>query len=93
MTVYVAYDSRASSIPNWLASWTPTSEALPIAGVNHKLYYLNFSAGPVILGGNAAVGAAGAGSNYSVAIVGPGGSTPPPPPSSNQAPVADAGTD
>ena len=70
VTVYVAYDSRASSLPNWLASWTSTGQSLGSTDVPLKLYSQTFPAGSITLGGNSAAGAAGAGSNYSVAIVG-----------------------
>ncbi|MCH8745643.1 MAG: hypothetical protein IIB31_08350, partial [Chloroflexi bacterium] len=33
VTVFVAYDSRASSLPNWLASWTDTGEILGTSDV------------------------------------------------------------
>jgi hypothetical protein len=68
-TVYVAYDARATSLPAWLAGWSNTGIALNNTDTLLKLYARNFAAGPITLGGNLAAGAAGALSNYSVAIV------------------------
>ncbi|HEU0021232.1 MAG TPA: Ig-like domain-containing protein, partial [Dehalococcoidia bacterium] len=69
VTVYVAYDSRATSLPAWLAGWSNTGSTLNNTDVLLDLYAKEFAAGPITLGGNLAAGAAGAGSNYSVAIV------------------------
>ena len=78
-TVYVAYDSRAPALPAWLsANFTPTSPPLTI-GVTDSLmgyfdvYQSTFPAGTVSLGGNFAVPASIAGSNY-IVIVKPAGS-------------------
>ena len=74
VTVYVAYDSRASSLPHWLSSWSNTGQTLVNTDVPLNLYSQSFPSGSITLGGNFAVGASGAGSNYSVAILGNGGS-------------------
>ena len=75
VTVFVAYDSRASSLPNWLTSWTATGEILGTSDVPLSLYSRSFSGGSVSLGGNLAAGASGAGSNYSIMVTGQGGSS------------------
>ncbi|HEU0021249.1 MAG TPA: Ig-like domain-containing protein, partial [Dehalococcoidia bacterium] len=69
VTVYVAYDSRATSLPAWLAGWSNTGSSLNNTDTLLKLYARDFAAGPIALGGNLAAGAAGALSNYSVVIV------------------------
>ena len=68
VTVYVAYDERVTSLPDWLASWANTGETLDTTDVSLHLYAKDFQAGTVILGGNLAAGAAGAKSNYSVVV-------------------------
>jgi hypothetical protein len=72
VTVYVAYDQRATSPPNWLLSsdWTNTGEILDTTDVTFRLYSGDFPAGTVSLGGNRAAGARGAQSNYTVVIAG-----------------------
>jgi hypothetical protein len=65
--VYVAYDIRATSLPDWLAGWTDTGENL-VYGDTLRLYKKHFSAGTVWLGGNLAAGASGALTNYTVLI-------------------------
>ena len=85
VTVYVAYDSRATSLPGWLSGWANTGSSLSNTDVPLNLHSQDFSAGTITLGGNKAPSASGAGSNYSVVIVGQTGG--------NQAPVADAGPD
>jgi hypothetical protein len=69
VTVYVAYDSRATSLPAWLAGWSSTGSSLDNTDTLLDLYAKDFAAGSVTLGGNLAPGGAGASSNYSVAIV------------------------
>ncbi len=72
-TVYVAYDSRATSLPDWLENgFAPTSRAIVVT--DHKMghfdvYQGNYSAGTVTLGGNKATGAANARSNYIVIVL------------------------
>jgi hypothetical protein len=64
--VYVAYDSRATSLPNWLSGFTNTGLVLKTTDVQLKVYAKFYTAGPVTLGGNMAAGAAGAATNYIV---------------------------
>jgi hypothetical protein len=66
--VYIAYDSRAASLPNWLSSFTNTGLVLKTTDVQLKIYAKLYPAGKVILGGNLAAGAAGAATNYVVAV-------------------------
>ena len=67
----MAYDGRATSLPDWLASWTNTGEnPLGTTDVSHHLDAKDFQAGIIILGGNLAARAAGVKSKYSVVIVG-----------------------
>jgi chitodextrinase len=63
VTVYVAYGSRASSLPAWLQGWQATGDRLLTTDVPHDLYKKEFAAGVVTLGGNG-----GAGSMYTVLI-------------------------
>jgi hypothetical protein len=68
-TVYVAYDHRASSLPNWLRSWDATGESIATTDVSFKLFAKDFAANSAVtLGGNMAAGASGAGSNYFVVV-------------------------
>jgi hypothetical protein len=69
VTVYVGYDSRATSLPAWLAGWNNTGSSLNNTDTLLRLYARDFAAGPITLGANLAAGAAGALSNYSVAIM------------------------
>ena len=68
-TGYVAYDTRATSLPDWLSGWTDTGEILGTTDVSLRLYTMVFPAGTVSLGGTLAPGASGAESNYSVSMV------------------------
>ena len=78
VTVYIAYDSGASSIPNWLKTgngFTKTGLTLKVDGdvltSTFNLYRKVYPAGSINdLGGNLATGASGANSNY-LAIVKP----------------------
>jgi hypothetical protein len=69
VTVYVAYDSRATSLPEWLAGWSNTGHSIGTTDVSFNLYARDFGVGSVSLGGNLAAGAAGARSNYFVAVM------------------------
>ena len=67
-SVFIAYDTRATSEPAWLASaFTPLGEVVDIADPSPSqefdLLRRDFAAGSVVLGGNEAPGA---NSNYSV---------------------------
>jgi hypothetical protein len=67
VTVYVAYDHRATSLPNWLKGWNNTGESITTTDTTFKLFAKGFAASnTVTLGGNLAAGAAGARSNYFV---------------------------
>jgi hypothetical protein len=62
-TIYVAYDSRALSLPNWLANkFTSVGDALgvtdpDVSALNLYKYEANIVNGTVVLGGNKAKGA------------------------------------
>ena len=67
---YVAYDTRATLLPDWLSAWTDTGEeVLGTTDVSLRIYTVLFPAGAVSLGGNLASGAFGAQTNYSVSMV------------------------
>jgi lysophospholipase L1-like esterase len=75
VTVYVAYDAGAASLPDWLnpATSSYTATGLTVQSTDPSspqlaVYSRDFGAGSVTLGGNLATGASGANSNY-VAIV------------------------
>ncbi len=70
-TVYVAVDPRMTVLPAWLQGWTlsPWTLGTDDNGLDRKLYWKSFPAGPVTLGGNAAPPMAGAQSNYTVILV------------------------
>jgi CubicO group peptidase (beta-lactamase class C family) len=72
-TVYVAYDRRGTTAPSWLrdGTWTVTtlSFAVSDAGASPmRVYSKSVSGGSLVLGGNLAGGAVGAGSNYVVLV-------------------------
>ena len=67
-SVFVAYDTRATSEPSWLSSaFTPTGDVVDVADPSPSQEFdvlrRDFNAGTVVLGGN---DAPGAGSNYVV---------------------------
>lgn len=68
--VYVAYDSRATSLPNWLSGWENTGLSIGVTdgAKNLNLYKKDYAAGAISLGGNLATGAVGSGSNYIVVV-------------------------
>jgi hypothetical protein len=68
VTVYVAYDERAKSLPDWLSDWDHIGARIDTTDVGHNLFSKDFAAGSITLGGNRAAGAAGARSNYSVIV-------------------------
>ncbi len=76
--IYIAYDQRATSLPNWMSGYAAVGETIGTTdpGADFDLYKKACSAGGVVLGGNMAPGAAGAESNYIVLLVGT--SVPPP---------------
>ena len=70
-TLYVAYDRRASVLPEWLRAphWALTSmflETSDSCASPMPLFKTTLPAGPIVLGGNRANGGAGASSNYLV---------------------------
>ncbi|PKV62778.1 malectin domain-containing carbohydrate-binding protein [Pontibacter ramchanderi] len=68
-TVYVAYDPRATSLPNWLSGWQKLSDRIGFNDpkISHMdLYSKTFPAGKVSLGGNLASPASGSQTNYFV---------------------------
>jgi len=69
VTVYVVFDTRATSLPVWLSSWTNTGNTITTSDVGRKVYSKQFSAGNVVLGGNSASGMVGASSMYNPIIV------------------------
>jgi len=71
VTVYIAYDDRATSLPNWMNSYTDenTQVGSSRSAHNFDLHSRNFTPGTITLGGNQAAGASGAGANYIVIIV------------------------
>ncbi len=67
-TVYVAYDNRASGLPDWMSGFSDTHLNIETTDVSLDLYEETYAAGTITLGGNLASGAAGAQSNYIVFI-------------------------
>jgi hypothetical protein len=77
--VYVAYDPRASSLPDWLSSYTEMGEVIGVSDTaqdHARLFRKVLPMGEVVLGANMGAGAAGAGSNYFVLVI-PSGVGPP----------------
>jgi len=72
--VYIAYDVRATALPNWMSGYVDTGEVIGVSDWMQGtavLYAKTVPAGShVVLGGNMAAGAAGAASNYFVLLVG-----------------------
>ncbi len=72
VTVYVAYDSGAATLPNWLSTFKKTALQLSTtdpAAPLLDLYRADNMSGNITLGGNQATGASGAFSNYVVIVV------------------------
>jgi PKD repeat protein len=69
VTVYVAYDNRATSLPDWMADWEDSGEVIATTDFGREVYSRDFGPGSITLGGNMASGAAGAQSNYSVLVM------------------------
>ena len=63
-TVFIAYDSRTTKLPDWLSGWEKSSEIINTSDVSFNLYRKYFEVGTVTLGGNAAPPMEGAQSNY-----------------------------
>lgn len=72
VSVYIAYDAGASTLPVWMSSYTDTGLTVnttnPMATVLN-LYRRDFNDESITLGGNHADGAVGADSNYIVIVV------------------------
>jgi len=71
VTLFVAYDNRAISLPNWLSGFTDTSAQIENSPNSHNfnVFSSNFTSGTITLGGNLAAGANGALANYIVIVV------------------------
>jgi len=66
-TVYVAYDPRGTTLPNWLSGWQKLTDRLGVADSkisSMNLYSKTFAAGKVTLGGNMASPAKAAETGY-----------------------------
>ena len=59
-TVALAYDERATTLPDWLENWTDTDEVLATTDGRHNIFTRVFGPGTVALGGNQSGGANGA---------------------------------
>lgn len=67
--VYVAYDRRGSTLPDWLKGWQRVDGELVTSDLSRTLYKKAFDAGAkVALGGNWHGAANGAESNYNVIV-------------------------
>ncbi|MEO7802631.1 MAG: kelch repeat-containing protein [Ginsengibacter sp.] len=70
--VYIAYDPRGTTLPSWLSGWQKFAGTVGINDpkIDHmNLYYKEYVAGVVTLGGNLQSPAAGALDNYFVIFV------------------------
>jgi DNA-binding beta-propeller fold protein YncE len=76
--VYVLYDMRSITLPEWLAddSWELIDQFVVTDDVIRRVYKREFPAGQVTLGGNAQPPMAGSGTNYNV-VVRPADDLPP----------------
>ena len=71
VTVYVAYDSRASTPPNWITrSYTNTGSNINVddGARTLNIWRNDYFAGTIILGGNSAIGASGSESMYALIL-------------------------
>ena len=66
--VYVGYDARALSVPQWMAAWSRIDEFVGTTDIDHDLYMRDFPMGSVTLGANLALGSSGADSNYMIIV-------------------------
>jgi hypothetical protein len=58
-TVYVAFDTRAASVPNWMSSFSDTGDEIDTTDVPLQVYEKQYDAGECVdLGGNSAPGSA-----------------------------------
>jgi len=71
-TVYIGYDHRASSLPDWISGhYAAVGDGVGVGDVSASplmLYSRDVPAGQVVLGGNMAAGASGAGSMYIILL-------------------------
>ena len=67
-TIYVAIDADACKLPAWLSDWSLSDMQLATSDVNLNLYQKQFSAGNVVLGGNAAPPASCIRSHYLLVV-------------------------
>ncbi len=69
--VAVAYDRRATTLPDWLQGWPEAPEGIQVSdGASPlRVFYQTHGPGPVVLGGNMAGGAVGAQSMYVVLLL------------------------
>ena len=71
VTVYIAFDAQASSLPTWMADFTGTDQFIGVTdplSPQLRLYSRSYSSGNITLGGNLAGGNNGADSNYIVIV-------------------------
>ncbi|MDQ5981505.1 MAG: hypothetical protein QG570_254 [Patescibacteria group bacterium] len=66
--VYVAYDSRAVTLPTWLNEFTKTEYDISTDDATFNIYQRKYAKGEVVLGGNLSSPAQGAKSNYFVIV-------------------------
>ncbi len=78
--IYIAYDSRSNTLPAWLNNWTKTEYTIGTSDVNagelnvYAKYVENVGElypNPIVLGGNLAMPAVDAKTNYLVAAIEP----------------------
>jgi hypothetical protein len=67
-TVFIAYDKREDSLPDWLDGWTNSFQTLGTTDIDHQIYFKDYPIGRVTLGANFAAGASGAESHYIVIV-------------------------
>ncbi len=65
VTVYVAFDARATALPAWLQSWRATGLRIETTDGPRDVYAKDWGGGIISIGGNAAPGAD---SNYTVIV-------------------------
>jgi lysophospholipase L1-like esterase len=73
VTVYVAYDADANTLPSWLSGFADTGMFIQVSDPNAisglRLYSKSYPAGTVSLDGNLAGGGSGADAQYLVIVV------------------------
>lgn len=52
VTVYVGYDSRASTVPAWMSTWTDTGTTVTTSANSFRIYQKDFPSGTISLGAN-----------------------------------------